>query len=173
MSNFKEDLKHIKAFVFDVDGVFTDGTLFLLGDEQSRQMNIKDGFAVRYATMKGFIVCLITGGNSENVKTRFKGLGVEDVYLQSRDKVADFNDFLGKYNLIPESILYMGDDLPDYEVMKLVGLPTCPADAAVEIKSIARYISNFGGGKGCVRDVIEQVMRAQSIWFENNTFKWE
>lgn len=174
MSNFKEDLKHINTFVFDVDGVFTDGTLFIIGEtEQARQMNIKDGFAVKYATNKGFKVCLITGGSSENVRTRFKGLGVEDVYLSSRDKVADFNNFVLKYNIDPKSVLYMGDDLPDFEVMKLVGLPTCPADAAVEIKSIARYISNFAGGKGCIRDVIEQVMRAQGIWFENNTFKWD
>ena len=174
MSNFKEDLKNIKAFIFDVDGVFTDGTLFLIVDtEMSRQMNIKDGFAIRYATMKGYKVGVITGGSSENVIYRFKGLGVSDVYLSSKDKVTDFNDFITKHDIDPQSVLYMGDDLPDFEVMKLVGLPTCPGDASVEIKSISRYISNYNGGKGCVRDVVEQVMRAQGIWFKNNTFKWE
>ena len=173
MSNFKEYLKKVKALVFDVDGVFTDGTLFLFGEKElSRQMNIKDGFAVKYATMQGYKVGIITGGNSVSVKYRFEGLGVNDVYLESPDKVKDFEDFLAKNKIKAEEVLYMGDDLPDYEVMKLVGVSTCPADAAVEIKGVSDYISNYDGGKGCVRDVIEQVMRAQRKWFENNTFRW-
>lgn len=173
MSNFKEDLKTVKAFIFDVDGVFTDGTLFLIGqDELARQMNIKDGFAVRYAINKGYPICIISGGNSESIRSRFAGLGVSDVVLNSEDKVKDFWSFVNKKNIDPVNVLYMGDDLPDIEVMKLVGVPTCPGDAAVEIKGVSKYISNFDGGKGCVRDVLEQVLRAQGKWMENDTFHW-
>ncbi len=167
MSNFKEDLKNVKAFAFDVDGVFTDGIIFLLGkNEQARAMNIKDGFAVQYAIKKGFLIAIITGGTYEGVRTRFENLGVKDIYLNSKNKSADFDDFVKKNNLNTDNILYMGDDIPDLKIMKNLEISTCPSDAAVEIKSVSKYISNYDGGKGCVRDVIEQVLRAQGKWIK-------
>ncbi len=165
MDNFKEKLKDIKAFVFDVDGVFSQDMVLHTDGELTRHMNVKDGFAVKTAVDKGFIVCIISGGTSESVRIRFKGLGVTDIYLGSHDKIDDYKDFYMKYGIKPENILYMGDDIPDYAPMKSSGLATCPADAAEEIQNIAHYISDKDGGKGCIRDVIEQVMRAQKIWF--------
>jgi 3-deoxy-D-manno-octulosonate 8-phosphate phosphatase (KDO 8-P phosphatase) len=165
MDNFKERLKDIKAFVFDVDGVFSNNVILSTDGDLMRFMNVKDGFAVKTAIQKGFIVAIITGGNSVSVKQRFNLLGVTDIYLSSSDKVDDYKDFYMKYNLKPEEILYMGDDIPDYEPMKMSGLATCPADAVEEIQGISHYISDREGGEGCVRDVIEQVMRAQGKWF--------
>lgn len=163
--NFKEELTSIKAFVFDVDGVFTNGTLYLLpGGEQARQMNIRDGFAVKYAVEQGYNIAIITGGDDEPVRWRFNRLGIDNIYLPSTDKVADFHHFVKKYNLDPAKVLYMGDDIPDFSVMKQTGIPTCPADADTEIRQISNYISDKKGGKGCVRDVIEQVLRAQGNW---------
>jgi 3-deoxy-D-manno-octulosonate 8-phosphate phosphatase (KDO 8-P phosphatase) len=165
MDNFKERLKDIKAFVFDVDGVFSENIVLHTNGDLMRYMNVKDGFAVKTAVDKGFIVAIITGGNSESVKSRFKGLGVTDIYINSHQKMEDYEDFYMKYGLEPRQILYMGDDIPDYEPMRASGLATCPADAVEEIQNIAHYVSDKEGGKGCVRDVIEQVMRAQSVWF--------
>ena len=163
--NFKETLSDIKAFVFDVDGVFTDGTLFLLPEGvQARQMNIRDGFAIKHATEQNYPIALITGGEDESVRWRFSNLGVKDIYLPSTNKVKDFEDFVAKRGLKKEEILYMGDDLPDYKVMQMVGVPTCPANADSEIKKIAKSVSDKKGGEGCVRDVIEQVLRAQGNW---------
>ncbi len=165
MDNFKERLKDIKAFVFDVDGVFSEDMVLHTDGELTRHMNVKDGFAVKTAVDKGFIVAIITGGTSVSVKTRFQGLGVTDIYLGSHHKMEDYEDFYMKYDIKPEQILYMGDDIPDYEPMKASGLATCPADAVEEIQNVAHYISDKDGGKACVRDVIEQVMRAQKKWF--------
>lgn len=165
MSNFKEDLQKVRAFVFDVDGVFTDGKLYLFGrDEFVRAMNIKDGYAVRYAINQGYPIGIISGGNSEAVHHRFRKLGVTDIYLNTFDKKDKLEEFYFQYDLDPSSILYMGDDVPDYEVMQECGIPTCPSDAAEEIKALSRYISDFKGGQGCVRDVIEQVLRLQGKW---------
>jgi len=165
MSFFKEDLKHINAFVFDVDGVFSNSSLFLESDGKLlRTMNIKDGFAIRYAASVGYPIGIISGGDSESVRIRFNLLGVKDVFLQSRNKLKDFQKFILKHKLDPSEVLYMGDDIPDFEVMKKVGLPTCPLDASEEIKSISKYISDSKAGDGCVRDVVEQVLRSQSKW---------
>ena len=165
MSNFKEELSKVKAFVFDVDGVLSDAKIYLHPDsELMRSMNIKDGYAIQYAIRKGYPVCIITGGNSAAVADRFKYLGVSDIYLKSRNKAEDLKDFLSKYDIEIDNVLYMGDDLPDYLVMKEVGFPTCPSDAVEEIKSISMYISDKSGGEGCVRDVIEQVLRLQGKW---------
>jgi 3-deoxy-D-manno-octulosonate 8-phosphate phosphatase (KDO 8-P phosphatase) len=167
-TNFKEGLQHIKAFVFDVDGVFTDGTVYLFPEgEFLRAVNIKDGYAVQHAVKNDFIIGIISGGKSEAVRDRFKRLGITDIYLGVSDKVEAFEDFHFKYGLQPEEVLYMGDDIPDLEVMKRVGMPTCPADAVEEIKQVAKYISAFGGGKGCVRDVLEQVLKLQGKWLKN------
>ncbi len=166
LDNFKERLKSIKALVFDVDGVFSQNVFLHPNGDMLRSMNTKDGFALQYAVKKqGLIGGVITGGYSESVKSRFNALGITDVYIKSRNKFEDFEDFIYKYDLKPEEVMYMGDDIPDYEVMKTVGIPCCPADAAEEIKSISVYISDKKGGDGCVRDIIEQVLRAQGKWF--------
>ena len=166
LDNFKERLKGVKAFVFDVDGVFSTNVFLDTSGDMLRSMNTKDGFALFYAVNEqNFHAAIITGGYSESVKTRFLAMGITDVYIKSNDKLDDFEDFIYKYSLKPEEVLYMGDDIPDYRVMKTVGVPVCPADAAEEIKAICVYISDKKGGEGCVRDVIEQVLRAQGKWF--------
>jgi 3-deoxy-D-manno-octulosonate 8-phosphate phosphatase (KDO 8-P phosphatase) len=163
--NFKEKLKAITTFFFDVDGVLTDGTVLLLpGGEQARRMNIKDGYALQLAIKQGYKICIITGGKSELVKERLKGLGITDVYLNVQDKVEAFEDFLFSNHLNREETLYMGDDMPDWEVMQKVNVATCPNDSAPEIKKISHYISPFNGGQGCVRDIIEQVLKVQGKW---------
>ena len=171
--NFKEDLQKIKAFLFDVDGVFTNSNVYLHpGGDLMRSMNIKDGFAIQYAVKKGYLVGIISGGDSESVRARFQKLGITDIYLKSSDKKNDYMDFILKYSLRDEEILYMGDDIPDYEVMQRVGFPCCPADAVEEIKSLSKYISDKNGGQGCVRDVVEQVLRLQGKWMHNDAFNW-
>ena len=173
MTNFKEELSKVKAFVFDVDGVLSDSKITLHPEEGlMRSMNIKDGYAIQYAIRKGYHLAIITGGNSENVKMRFSSLGVKDIYIKSRNKMDDLGDFMDRYGIGAGEILYMGDDLPDYEVMKQVGFPTCPADADSEIKEISVYISEKKGGEGCVRDVIEQVLRLQGKWMQHDAFHW-
>ena len=165
-------LKKIKAFAFDVDGVFTDGKVFLQKDEFVRTVNIKDGYAVQYCIKQGYPLAIITGGNSETVRTRFGNLGVTDIYLKSSNKLADYEDFRHKYHLDHTEIAYMGDDIPDYEIMKTVGFPVCPADAVYEIKEIAGYVSDKGGGEGCVREIIEMVLKSQDKWLNNGAFTW-
>lgn len=173
MSNFKEDLARVKAFIFDVDGVFSSSRFMLHpSGEIMRTMNIKDGYAVFYTIRKGYPIGIISGGNSKSVRTRFTNLGITDLYFESTNKMEALKDFLNKYDLLPENILYMGDDLPDFEVMKHVGFPTCPSDAVEEIKVISSYISDKPGGEGCVRDVIEQVLRLQGKWMNDDAFHW-
>lgn len=173
MTNFKEKLNNIKAFAFDVDGVFTDGQVYLLpGSEFVRAMNIKDGYAVQHCIKMGYYVAVISGGSSEEVRKRFENLGVTDIYLRSSDKGDNYEDFRMKYGLEHSEILYMGDDVPDLQIMTRVGLPTCPSDAAIEVKEVSEYISDKPGGKGCVRDVIEQVMRLQDKWINEQAFIW-
>jgi len=173
MLNFKEKLNSVKAFVFDVDGVLGSNKV-LLDNEGNllRTMNIKDGYAIQYAVKRGYKFAIISGGNNESVRTRFEHLGIKDIYLGSHHKMVDFNDFIKKNDLDPESILYMGDDIPDHEVMCRVGVPCCPADAATDIKAISVYISPLEGGNGCVRDVIEQVLRLQGHWMDKDAIKW-
>jgi len=173
MGNFKEQLHKIKAFIFDVDGVFTNSNVFLHpGGDMMRSMNIKDGYAVQYAVKKGYIVGIISGGDSESVRMRFQRLGVTDIYLKSSHKIGDFDDMMYKYQLSSEEILYMGDDIPDFEAMKKSGIATCPADAVPEIKAISDYISDKDGGRGCVRDIIEQVLKLQGNWLHVDAYKW-
>lgn len=172
MANYKEELTRIKAFVFDVDGVFSGNITLTESGEQLRTMNIKDGYAVQLAIKMGFKVAIITGGYSEGICKRFEWLGVKDVYMRSEQKTKEFKSFISKYSLKLSEVVYMGDDLPDYEIMKITGLPVCPADAAIEIKEISKYISALNGGNGCVRDIIEQVLRSQGKWMNNNAFKW-
>ena len=173
MTNYKAALKDVKAFVFDVDGVFTNGSIFLdPGGEFIRMMNIKDGYAIQYCVKKGYPVAVITGGNSKTVKKRFSNLGVTDIYLESSNKLDDYEDFRIRHNLDHKNILFMGDDIPDYEIMQKAGVPTCPEDAVEEIKQISKYISVKKGGEGCVRDVIEQVLRLQGKWMVDGAYFW-
>lgn len=168
------DLKKIKAVAFDVDGVLSDNNVMLFDDGQPcRTANIKDGYALQLAVKTGLHVAIITGGRSEAVRLRYEGLGITDVYLAAGIKILRFREWLEKYNLRPEEVAYMGDDIPDYEVMRTCGLPCCPNDAAEEIKAIARYVSPYGGGKGCARDLLEQVMRARGLWMaDERAFGW-
>ena len=173
MENYKSQLNRITTFCFDVDGVFTDGIVYLMpGGDQIRTANVRDGYAVQLAIKKGYRIAIISGGRSEEVRTRFEGLGVTDIFLGSSDKVAVFNKYAADNNLSMEEICYMGDDIPDYRVMQLAGLPCCPQDAAPEIRSISRYLSTFAGGQGCVRDILEQTMRVQGKWFDDEAHFW-
>ena len=163
--SYKEIMNDITTFIFDVDGVLTDSSVFVTNEgEILRTMNIRDGYAMKAAVESGYNVCIISGGSNEGVRVRLRNLGITDIYLGTPDKVETFDEYIGMYQLKPEQVLYMGDDIPDYHVMKLVGLATCPQDASPEIKAISGYISHKNGGKGAVRDVIEQVMKTQGKW---------
>ncbi len=167
LDNFKERLKNIKAIVFDIDGVFSNNIIIDNDGYLLRTLNVKDSFALQHAIqINAFVIGIITMGDSERVKNKLNTLGINNVYLQSHNKLQDLQDFMQKYNLKPEEIMYMGDDIPDYEIMQVVGLPCCPADAAEEIKTISAYISHKKGGEGCVRDIVEQILRAQGKWFK-------
>ena len=164
---FKQQLKHIEAFVFDNDGVFTNGTVFLMpGGEQVRTASTRDGYAVQHATKCGLRIAMISGGRSEEVVRRMNGLGVTEVIMGASEKLGEFEKLCQRWGLEPEQICYMGDDIPDYEVMRHVGLPVCPMDAAHEISEFAQYISPRKGGEGCVRDVIEKVLRLHDYWLD-------
>ena len=166
--SYKEIMNDITTFVFDVDGVLTDGSVFVnTSGEMLRTMNIRDGYALKAAVDNGYNVCIISGGSNEGVRVRLRNLGITDIHLGTPDKVATFDEYTDVYSNLPEQVLYMGDDIPDYHVMQLVGLPTCPQDACPEIKAISKYISHKNGGKGAVRDVIEQVMKVQGKWMES------
>jgi 3-deoxy-D-manno-octulosonate 8-phosphate phosphatase (KDO 8-P phosphatase) len=165
MTFFKEKLKTIKGFVFDVDGVLSlDVTPLDENGDPMRTANVKDGFAIRYAIRAGYKIAIITGANTQQVKLRYKKLGVEHIYLNSFNKTECLDDIIAKTGLKKDEILYMGDDLVDIPIMKEIGIPTCPIDAVPEVKAVSLYISDKKGGEGCVRDVMEQVMRSQGKW---------
>ena len=171
--NYKAKLHEIKAFVFDYDGVISDGNIWSANDTIIvRSGNVKDGYAMQYALRKGYLIAILSGGSGDSIRSRMKMLGVEDVYLGSHRKKEIFEDFLKDKQLLPEQVLYVGDDIPDYDVMRLAGVSACPADAAEEIKAVADYISHKNGGCGCVRDVIEQVLRLQGKWFHEDAKAW-
>ena len=155
----------ITTFVFDVDGVFTNGEVLVMENgDMLRTMSTRDGQAVRYALEAGYRVSVITKGASKGVRKRFEYLGLTDIYDKLKDKTASYEDLLAKYHLSDGEVLYMGDDLPDLLLLKRVGFSACPADAVIEVRETVQYISPFAGGKGCVRDVIEKTMRAQNTW---------
>ncbi len=173
MSNYKALLKHITTIIFDYDGVLTDGTVIINEfGELLRTANVKDGYALKHAREMGYRIVIISGGKSDSVRLRFLPLGIQDVFLGIGDKLLKYNEYKAEHELKDEEILYMGDDIPDYPVMQTVGVAACPADAANEIKNISAYISNFKGGEGCARDVIEQVMKVQEKWFTDKAFIW-
>ncbi len=172
--SYKEYLKHITTFIFDVDGVFTDGTIMIdANGEMLRTMHTKDGFALKTAILQGFNVCIISGGTNKAVKSRFEALGVTSIYLGAHHKTIPFKEYSTTNNIKAENVLYMGDDIPDIPVMQLVGLPTCPQDAVAEVKEVSKYVSNKNGGKGCVRDVIEQVLKVQGKWVTEFDAKYD
>ncbi len=173
MEFFKDELKNIKAFIFDVDGVLSNDTSPLNEDgDPVRTSNVKDGFAIRNAVNFGFPIGVITGGKIERVKLRHEKLGVKYYYDNVRDKTGCLMDFSEKTGIDPKNILYMGDDLVDYKIMTEVGIPVCPKDAVADIKAISKYISDKNGGEGCVRDVIEQTLRVHDNWFHEEAFVW-
>lgn len=164
-TSYKELLHNITTIILDVDGVLTDGSLLINeSGELLRIMNAKDGYAMKVAQQKGLKVVIITGGNNMGVKQRLEGLGIVDVYMNAHDKMAVLNDVMSSFNLTKDEILYMGDDMPDVPVIDFVGCGTCPQDAIPEVKAVSNYISHKNGGKGCVREIIEQVLKVQGKW---------
>lgn len=165
MGNYLEKLKQIKCFVFDVDGVLTNGTVLALeSGEQARSFLVKDGYAIERALLAGYPIAVISGGNQEGVRKRLEFLKIEHIHLGVKNKTDHLLKLCGDLKVDLSEILYMGDDWPDYDVMKLTGLPCCPADAIQEIKEISAYVSDKKGGEGCVRDVIEKVMKVQGTF---------
>ncbi|GAA3612538.1 HAD-IIIA family hydrolase [Flavivirga amylovorans] len=172
--SYKEYLEHITTFIFDVDGVLTDGTVTVTSSgDMLRKMNIKDGYALKTAVDMGYNVCIISGGSNEGVRIRLQGLGISNIYLGAHNKIEQLNTYLKDNHIKSENVLYMGDDIPDFPVMKLIGLPCCPQDAVPEIKNISKYISHKKGGKGAARDVIEQVLKVQEKWNGNFGAKYD
>jgi len=163
--NILEKFRFIKTFVFDVDGVLTDGTLLILNDgQQARTMNIKDGYALQLAVKKGYRIMVISGGTSDAVKERLDKLGVKDCFLKTGNKKEKLNQYVSEHKLNWDEVLFMGDDMPDYTSMLVTGLSCCPADAAPEIRQVSHYISPIAGGMGCARDVIEKVLKLNGHW---------
>jgi 3-deoxy-D-manno-octulosonate 8-phosphate phosphatase (KDO 8-P phosphatase) len=168
---FKDDLKQISVFIFDVDGVLSRQEMNVTpGGELVRTACARDGYAVMYCLKKGYTVCVISGGSAPGMRERFERLGVEDIYLDVENKVEALNDFITRRDVKLENVMYMGDDIPDYNVMRMVGLPVCPADACEEIKAISRYVSDAAGGAGCARDVISQVLKARGEWMDTRCY---
>lgn len=168
------DLKRIKAIIFDVDGVLSAETITLAADgEPLRTVNIKDGYAIQLAVKMGLRMVILTGGTTEAVRLRYQRLGVEDIYMGCAVKVKTYDEFLRKYELTDADVMYMGDDIPDLEIMRRVGCPVCPQDACADVKDASLYVSPCKGGYGCGRDVIEQTLRAQGKWLSNEkAFGW-
>ena len=168
------DLKKIRAVIFDVDGVLSAETITLHpSGEPLRTVNIKDGYAIQLAVKMGLRIVVMTGGNTPSVRLRYERLGVEDIYMQCAVKNKTYEAFLEKYGLTDEEVIYVGDDIPDYEIMSRCGCPCCPSDACSDIKALSLYVSQCAGGYGCGRDVIEQVLRAQGKWLSSaKAFGW-
>ena len=163
--NFLEKFNLVDTFIFDVDGVLTNGELLIQPDGALlRKMFVKDGYALQHAVKQGYRVVIISGGKPLGVEQRLANLGIEDMFYNAKDKKAVYLEYMKKHKLDPEGIIFMGDDLPDYPLMRLVGIPACPNDAAIEIQEVAQYVSPFNGGQGCVRDIIEKVMRLHGRW---------
>ena len=168
MGNFKEDIALVEAIVLDVDGVMTDGGIIPTPDgDFVRRYDAKDGYAIASALREGLKVCVISGGRGRMLEHRLTMLGVSRMYLNCMDKVAAISEFMADNGLSAEQVLYMGDDIPDLECMRVVGVPVCPADACMEVVEASRYVSEFNGGHGAVRDIVEQVMRAKGLWAKN------
>ena len=170
--NYKEYLNDITTFIFDVDGVLTDGSVTITSKgELLRTMNVKDGYALKTALIKGYNICIITGGNNEGVKDRLSALGITDIYMGAHHKEEPLDEYFDIYGISPDNVVYMGDDIPDVPPMKKVRLATCPQDAVAEVKAICDYVSHKNGGEGCVRDIVEQVLKVRGDWDANFSAK--
>ena len=173
MASYKELLSKIKAIVFDIDGVFTNSQVMV--NEQGellRTLNAKDGYAIQYANKMGVTLAIISGSGAEKIGENLQRLGVDSVYLRSKNKQAVMQQFLKEYNLSAQEVLYMGDDIPDIKALEMVGIATCPNDAVHEVRKICHYVSHKNGGEGCVRDVIEQTLKAQKLWLTDKAWHW-
>jgi 3-deoxy-D-manno-octulosonate 8-phosphate phosphatase (KDO 8-P phosphatase) len=171
--NYKTKLTGVKLFAFDYDGIFTDGTVLLMpGGIQVRNANVKDGFAVQWAIKQGLELAIISGGREETVVERMMGLGVRHIFMKSHDKIAVLHNLCAELDIALEDVAYMGDDMPDVEVLKAVGLATCPSDAVAEVREVCDYVSPQAGGKGCVRDLLEQAMKARGLWLKEGVHNW-
>jgi 3-deoxy-D-manno-octulosonate 8-phosphate phosphatase (KDO 8-P phosphatase) len=168
------DLKKIRTIIFDIDGVLSAETISLGDDGQPRRtVNIKDGYAIQLAMKCGLRIAIITGCKIEAVGVRYRGLGMEDIYLGAAVKIKTYEDYISKYGYRDDEVMYMGDDIPDMEIMRRVGCPVCPKDACPEVKEVSLYVSDKRGGYGCGRDVIEQTLKAQGHWLKDETaFGW-
>ena len=168
------DLTKIKAIIFDIDGVLSAETINLSAEGVPlRTVNIKDGYAIQLAVKLGLDIAILTVANVNSIRVRYEGLGVKDIFLGCAVKIATYDEFLRKHDLRDEEVMYMGDDIPDIQIMRRVGCPVCPKDACSEIRNVSLYVSQFKGGYGCGRDVIEQVLRAQDKWVMNErAFGW-
>jgi 3-deoxy-D-manno-octulosonate 8-phosphate phosphatase (KDO 8-P phosphatase) len=173
MESFLNKLKEITTFIFDVDGVLTNGAVFVTEDgQQSRAFNIKDGYALQLAVKCGYNVCSVSGSRSKSAVYRLNSLGIKDVYMGVHTKIEKLKVYLEEKSISPENVLYMGDDIPDLEAMQYVGLPVCPADAVEELKAVSLYVSPYAGGTGCARDVIEKVLKIQGKWMQEEAYSW-
>ncbi|MEI8049163.1 MAG: HAD hydrolase-like protein [Bacteroidota bacterium] len=173
MSNYEEKLLQVNTFIFDYDGVLSDGNvLFTSSGDALRTANVKDGYAMQLAIKKNYRIAIISGGYSESMKLRLESLKIEDIFLGVDKKIEVYDQYLETHNLKKENVLFMGDDIPDYEIMLKAGVPTCPSDASEEIKRAATYISHMPGGRGCVRDIIEQVLKVQGKWMNDDAYHW-
>lgn len=170
--SYKTKLNTIDTFIFDVDGVLTDGKVYFFENEIMRALNSKDGYALQYAAKMGYQIFIITGGYSEDLKKRLLELGIKEVHLRSGNKLNVYNGIKSKYQLNDEQVLYMGDDIPDIPVLKKAGVSCCPQDASIDVKSNVDYQSPYDGGKACVRDVIEQTLRVQNKWLKDEAYHW-
>ncbi len=173
MNELKDLLKEVTTFIFDYDGVMTDGSVYMDSNgDPLRTSNVKDGYALQLAGKLGFHVAVISGAIVTNITKRLNSLGVKDVFTGIPDKVVKLEEYMEQYGLTANQIVYMGDDIPDLRVMRQVGVPACPADAAEEVKQISVFVSGKPGGRGCVRDIIEQTLKAQGKWMTAEAFSW-
>lgn len=174
MSGINYDLKQIKGLVFDVDGVLSPSVIPMSeSGDPMRMANIKDGYALQLAAKSGYRLAIISGGDSPGIEKRFAALGFKDIFMKASHKLEVFESLIESWGLAPEQVLYMGDDIPDLRCMRKAGLPCAPRDAAREVCQTALYVSRFGGGYGCVRDVVEQVLRANGHWLsDDKAFGW-
>lgn len=174
MSKINYDLKKIRGIVFDIDGVLSPSTIPLGSNGiPVRMVNIKDGYALQLAVKHGYKIAVITGADTESIKVRYNGLGIKDVYLKAAMKLPVLQKWMEREGLLPEEVVFVGDDIPDYECMQHVGLGVCPADAAVDIRNSAGYISPVNGGYGVGRDILEEIMKAQGNWMKSEkAFGW-
>ncbi len=171
-TNYKILLNQINAFIFDIDGVLTDGNVLLDNGKYLRTLNAKDSYALQYAAKMGYKIFFISGGSSIEMKQTLENLGATMVYLESKSKLLVFNKLKIEFNISEENVLYMGDDIPDIPLLSMVGIAACPKDASIDVTRICSYVSPKEGGKGCVRDVIEQTLRVQEKWLLDGAYEW-